>query len=685
MNLLGKLRIQSKIVLGVTALLIATVSIVAIVVFQQSRKWFSEDAKIKLDTAANVLLMNIATNLETQQKNLAAIAEDENVVSPVSIIGSLLIENSREVFDEAYVEMTKTIALRLESLSEREGYDLLQFFDAKKNLLAFYKSDGNFAGWLRGNGKFGGAKGGVPVEDLVLPRGMGKVSFQDVPLASLGGYSAFDGKISLYTYSPVFEILDEEKQLVGFMEVNKLLDDSYAKKISELSGTQINFFIEKEFSAGVVTTLKSIPDSYYSAIMAMADKSNYADNNSDLVLDRDISTDGASYYAKFSPFIKDKKLIGAMSILFSKEHAQTKTKNTVVLLVIITAASGLVGSLISTVLAKAIAGQLSKAVHVANRLAEGDLTVNIDATGSDEIGLLLNSMNNMVKKLKGIVGQVRDSADNVATASQELRNGAGEMSAGMITQSEKAMQISAASMQMSQTVQHIAGNAASIAASALETASTARDGAAIVNNSVAEVNGIADAVVASAKMISSLGERSTQIGEIVDVINDIADQTNLLALNAAIEAARAGEQGRGFAVVADEVRKLAERTGSATSKIADMIRAIQSEVQTASIAMEDGTQRVKVGVELSSKAGEALSNIVESVTGLQSMVQQIASATDELSSGSENTTADISSIADVANSTSESSSRISEQAAALADHSAMLQGVVGQFILESGQ
>lgn len=334
------------------------------------------------------------------------------------------------------------------------------------------------------------------------------------------------------------------------------------------------------------------------------------------------------------------------------------------------------------ILSKMIANPLQKGVSLAEAIAGGDLTNRLDRAAierNDEVGKLLTAMGNMAERLKGIMAELKSTADNVASASNQLSASSEQMSRGVTEQSGRASQIATSSSEMSQTVVDIAKNASSIEASATKTTKVAQDGEKIVDRSVEEVKAIADTVRESGQLMGSLGERSKQIGEIVSVINDIADQTNLLALNAAIEAARAGEQGRGFAVVADEVRKLAERTAKATSEIGEMIKAIQDEVSRAVHSMEEGTKRVEVGVDFSVQAGNALRDIVKSVNELHSMVQQIASATEEMSTVSETISGDIETIASVSKETSAGSEQIAQASSDLARLASNLQNIVGQF------
>ncbi|NLI31045.1 MAG: methyl-accepting chemotaxis protein [Nitrospiraceae bacterium] len=328
---------------------------------------------------------------------------------------------------------------------------------------------------------------------------------------------------------------------------------------------------------------------------------------------------------------------------------------------------------------RSITRPLHEAVETANRIAAGDLTVQLQEGGTSETGQLLSAMKTMVDKLKGVIVDIREASAQVAAGSERLSASSEEISRTMHDQTNRSSQIATAAEEMSQTVIDIAKNASSIAQSSADTSAIAHKGSTIVSQSVAETKTVAETVNKSAVVMQTLGEKSTQIGEIVAVINDIADQTNLLALNAAIEAARAGEQGRGFAVVADEVRKLAERTAKATAEISQMIGAIQGEVDNAVNAMNQTNKQVDVGLRYSVEAGEQLESIVSSVSSLQNMIQQIASATEEMSSTSEAISGDIQAVAGGAREISTGAEDIAHASSELAHLSAKLKSIVDRF------
>jgi methyl-accepting chemotaxis protein len=249
------------------------------------------------------------------------------------------------------------------------------------------------------------------------------------------------------------------------------------------------------------------------------------------------------------------------------------------------------GALIAWFLTISVTKPLTIAVDTANRLAQGDLTVRIDATSKDETGQVLQAMKQMIAKLSEVVADVNGGAQALASASEEVSATAQALSQAASEQAAGVEETSASIEQMTSSIAQNTENAKITEGMASKAAQDAADGGESVNATV-------DAMKQIAKKIS--------------IIDDIAAQTNLLALNAAIEAARAGEHGKGFAVVAAEVRKLAERSQVAAQEI--------GEVATSS-------------VELAEKAGKLLAQMVPAIRKTADLVQEISAASTEQSSG----------------------------------------------------
>ncbi|HMK59883.1 MAG TPA: methyl-accepting chemotaxis protein [Dissulfurispiraceae bacterium] len=358
----------------------------------------------------------------------------------------------------------------------------------------------------------------------------------------------------------------------------------------------------------------------------------------------------------------------------------TITREMVVLLVILLMtilAAAAFAYLIARNLISQIGGEPADIAGIAHKVAEGDLTIQMDKSG--KMSGIYASMAEMVASLRNLVQSINSNSQTIAAASEQLSASAEHMSRGVSQQSGRTSQIATSADEMSQTVVDIAQSASGIAAEAAGTGDLAKDGKDIVDQSVLESEAIAAVVERSSEKIINLSDQSKKIGDILNVIKDIADQTNLLALNAAIEAARAGEQGRGFAVVADEVRKLAERTSSATSEVASIIMTIQNEIMSASDSMGETTKKVRKGVELASRAGSALHEIVEGVHALQDKVRHIAGATEEMSTTSESISSDIQDIARVSDETSSNSKQIAQSSTDLARLAVELKELIVKF------
>jgi methyl-accepting chemotaxis protein len=337
------------------------------------------------------------------------------------------------------------------------------------------------------------------------------------------------------------------------------------------------------------------------------------------------------------------------------------------------------GLLLALLVAGFISRALKKGVAVAEKLAQGDLSVNIEVESKDETGQLMAAMQVMTENLRKVIGQVAGTATQVAAAASQLHSTADRIATGAEEVAAQSGTVATAGEEMSATSGDIAQSCQMAASGALRASQSASNGAGVVESTVLVMGQIAEKVQETAKTVESLGARSDQIGDIIGTIEDIADQTNLLALNAAIEAARAGEQGRGFAVVADEVRALAERTTRATREISEMIKAIQSETKGAVAAMEQGVRQVESGTKEAAKSGVALREILEQVNDVAMQVNQIATAAEEQTATTSEISNNMQQITEVVQLTSQGAQESATAAAQLSGYAEELQRLVRHF------
>ena len=291
-------------------------------------------------------------------------------------------------------------------------------------------------------------------------------------------------------------------------------------------------------------------------------------------------------------------------------------------------------ALIGAVLTKVIAPRLVKVLAALEGLANKDLTVFVQATGSDEIGRVAEALDASVAAMREVMQTVAQSAETLAGATTEITARATESAGNASIQSNKTNQIAAAAQEMTATIGEISHNAETAAEASRVSAETADQGGAVMQSAASTMERIASATSTVSGKMSSLSHRSQEIGKVVNVIQEISEQTNLLALNAAIEAARAGEHGRGFAVVAGEVRRLAERTKGATEEIAGTIRSIQEETQQTLHLMEESRTAVETGMGETANARQSLELIIESSKQVEHQIHLIATAATEQTSAS---------------------------------------------------
>ncbi len=366
-----------------------------------------------------------------------------------------------------------------------------------------------------------------------------------------------------------------------------------------------------------------------------------------------------------------------------EEYAKSKAliKTVTLLCIAITAAGFIISIGLGLIISANIKRPLAAGVEVANRIAEGDLTVAVMVNSTDETGQLMAAMKRMVENLRHLVGQTVDISAGIASASNQLHSTSEQIATGAEEVASQTGTVATASEEMAATSSDIARNCHEAADSAGQAANTTQSGFEIVKHTVDGIRIRGEHTRENARIIANLGQRSEQIGAIVGTIEDIADQTNLLALNAAIEAARAGEQGRGFAVVADEVRALAERTSKATKEISEMIRTIQQETNTAIHSMEEGVKGTELGAAEAAQLETSLQQILEQVNDVTMQVSQIATAAEEQTATTGEVTTNIQQITEVVQQTARGAEETATAAAQLAGQAQDLQNLVSRFKL----
>ncbi|WP_212625467.1 methyl-accepting chemotaxis protein [Pseudomonas sp. PP3] len=363
------------------------------------------------------------------------------------------------------------------------------------------------------------------------------------------------------------------------------------------------------------------------------------------------------------------------------QSMQTELKKNSLLIIGSSALALLVGLIAAWVITRLIVGPLRSVIRVAQQIASGDLSGTVEVTRRDEIGQLMQAMQQMGAGLSQIVSGLQAGIEQLATSAQSLSAVTEQTNLEVSSQKEETEQVATAMNQMTATVHDVARNAEEAAQAAQTADGKVESGQHVVRQSMARIEQLADSAHSASSSIESLSAEIQNIGTVLGVIKSVAEQTNLLALNAAIEAARAGEQGRGFAVVADEVRALAKRTQQSTEEIERLVSALRVAAQSSVQQIQNSGELVKLAVSDALQTESALGSIAAAVSLIQQMNQQIAAAAEEQSSVAEEINRSVTSIRASADQSSLAMQGNAASSIELAQLGVELRGMVGHFRL----
>ncbi|NQZ32827.1 MAG: methyl-accepting chemotaxis protein [Oceanospirillaceae bacterium] len=361
----------------------------------------------------------------------------------------------------------------------------------------------------------------------------------------------------------------------------------------------------------------------------------------------------------------------------SARAAHHHEQEAIVTLSVIVAVGILLGVLISFIISRYIISGLRTAIVTAS----GDLTQEIEVRSSDEIGELLQAMNNMKRKLIDMIRQISAISAQLSVSAKEMSIVTEQTNSVISQQLLETEFVSMAMNDMTRTVQEVSKNINDTANYAYRATAQTNKGSLVVSSAETEIQQLSQLISNAAASIKNLKTQGDKINSVMDVIEGVAEQTNLLALNAAIEAARAGDQGRGFAVVADEVRTLAVRTQTSTKEINDIIIKLHEGTISAVSLMEKSSAQANNSVNITLESGQAFNTISADVDRISAMCDQLAAAAEEQSVVSEQINAKIIQIKSLSVQTADGAQEISTSSKKLENMAVQLDDLVGQYAL----
>ncbi|GAB6106644.1 methyl-accepting chemotaxis protein [Fusibacter bizertensis] len=373
---------------------------------------------------------------------------------------------------------------------------------------------------------------------------------------------------------------------------------------------------------------------------------------------------GDTSYFEFVQELKGRQLIISTPITFLSENTkwqlihfvpekviyQTFKKNLYINLVVLVAALALIAILI-VYIQRSIKKPINRLIHVIDQVAKGDLTKQCALTSKDEFGHLANNFDQMIIKMRQLIGNVHQSAEVVEDSAEKMIRISDQSVRSITDVTTIVAQIAEANLKQSEDIEGIVQKA-SILSEMIDTTGkvidevvTISDQAQVVSTEGVHILKELDAKTMTTKIrskeiaigVEEVNQSVNSIDQITAMIEKIATQTNLLALNASIEAARAGEAGRGFAVVADEIRVLAEQTAKATKDIKHVIETVISKSNDAVVsvglvgsAQEEQFQIIKKSINIFDEINHALFNMTEKILSLGNSSGTIERSKDEI-------------------------------------------------------
>lgn len=337
-------------------------------------------------------------------------------------------------------------------------------------------------------------------------------------------------------------------------------------------------------------------------------------------------------------------------------------------------------------ISRAITRPIVETVSVIKEIAAGDFTKTVHVKTKDEIGVLGDTVNNMISELRAMMFNIKNQskslgmssevlfsasdmlasaskdmavqASGVASATEQMSININSMAAGVEEASMNAAKVSSTAKQMSSNMQGIADAIGGISINISEVAKNTDETLAVANKAMEMSKTAMDTM-------ELLGKAANEIGKVTEMIKRIAEQTNLLALNATIEAASAGDAGKGFAVVANEIKELANQSARAAEDIAAKIGGVQGNT----------TNAVNVITEVSNiidQINTSVAHITKSVNLQTVAVTDISKHVADATNGANNIAG---SIAEVANGASDMSRNAGEAARGANDVSSNIHGI----------
>lgn len=338
----------------------------------------------------------------------------------------------------------------------------------------------------------------------------------------------------------------------------------------------------------------------------------------------------------------------------SADESSSTVNKSIIETIVIMIFGTIVGVFLAILTSRSIGNPMKRITEISEKIADGELDVDMKVDRKDEIGVLMATFGKMISNLNSVMSNINTVSEQVAIGSKQVSDTSIILSQGSSDQASAVEELTSSMEEISSQTKINADNASEASRLGNEVKDNAKKG----NDQMKQMLNSMDEINAASKNIS----------KIIKVIDDIAFQTNILSLNAAVEAARAGQYGKGFAVVAEEVRNLAAKSANAAKETTDMI--------------ENSIRKVDTGTEFAKQTAAALDEIVEGIAKSAELLENIASSSNEQAIAIEQINKGIVQVSDVVQDNSATSEETSTASEELASQASLLKNEISKFRLK---
>jgi methyl-accepting chemotaxis protein len=457
--------------------------------------------------------------------------------------------------------------------------------------------------------------GREPIPNPALPEGIAAYYAAEIPNTPSVKLFTQNTTLGIRTIAPIVY----QEQITGVLVVEITYTQSLAEQYASLSNTAVNLFAGNQLSIGTLPAQSHLDPATLAHMVSCKD----IPNQSEAIEIRSMTFNGQDHYQGQCALKDEQGTVGAITISLSEEAEEQEIRRLQIAVLII---SGIMLGLtfgLSLMLSRKSTRSVQNLVTVIGDLAEGDLRKTVVALTQDEFGILTLNVNQMIERLRAIVGQVQRSGMQVTSSSTELAATAKQQEVIMSNQVDSTNKVLRSVQEISNVVTELVQTMQEVAAMSQETAGFASSGQKDLARMQEAMQHMEEASSTISGRLQTIHEKADNITSVVTTITKVADQTNLLSLNAAIEAEKAGEYGRGFTVVAREIRRLADQTAVATLDIEQMVQEMQSAVSAGVMEMDKFIQDVQHSAEDVERISLQLTRIIEQVQALSPRFEEV--------------------------------------------------------------